>query len=144
MVAINGATGGNGLWALPIVNALNLHIIHTGKRGLPLFPPIQFHPEKVEDDRLVQPRKVGTTPWVVHEVANDPESERINICVEANASKREALLNFLEEERPRENLRDQVPIPLGPEDEEEEEEEEEVDLDPFLGSSTPAKRRRVS
>ena len=45
----------------------------------------------------------------------------------------------------------QVATPLGvcwvigpEEDEDEEEEEEEVELDPFLGSSTPAKRRRVS
>ena len=45
----------------------------------------------------------------------------------------EALLEFLEIERPNENLRALVPTPLGPE-------EEEVELDPFLGSS---KRRRI-
>ena len=68
----------------------------------------------------------------------------INICVEADAAKREVLLEFLEIERPSENLRALVPTPLGPEEEEEEEEEEEVELDPFLGGSTPTKRRRVS
>ena len=60
-----------------------------------------------------------------------------HICVEADASKREALLAFLEVERPNENLRALVPVPLAPEEEEEEEEpEEEVELVPFLGSST--------
>ena len=78
-------------------------------------------------------------------MANDPTSVRIDICVEADASKCEALLEFLEIERPNENLRDLVPVPLDPEEEEEEEEpEEEVELVPFLGSSTPAKRRHVS
>ena len=88
---------------------------------------------------MIDARRAGT----IHEDANDPESVRINICVEANAAKREALLEFLESERPNENLRALVPVPLGPE-EDEEEEEEEVELDPFLGSLTPAKRRRVS
>ena len=45
--------------------------------------------------------------------------------------------------RSEQNLRALVPVPLGPE-EDKEEEEEEVKLDPFLGSSTPAKRRCVS
>ena len=63
----------------------------------------------------------------------------------ASTFKREALLEFLESERPSENLRALIPVPLGPEeDEEEEEEEEEVELDPFLGSTTPTKRRCVS
>ena len=99
--------------------------------------------EENEDEVEEAASRVGTIPWSVHEDANDPESVRINICVEANAVKREALLEFLESERPTENLRALVPVPLGPE-EDEEEEEEEVELDPFLGSLTPAKRRRVS
>ena len=78
-------------------------------------------------------------------MANDPSSARINICIKADANKREALLAFLEIERPNENLCALVPVPLNPKEEEEEEEpEEEVELVPFLGSSTPAKRRRIS
>ena len=111
-----------------------LHILHTGENGQPLFPPIRFHPEQAQDDRLTDIRKAGTTTWSVHQVANDPLSIRIDICVEADASKHEALLAFLEVERPNENLRALVPVPLAPEEEEEEEEpEEEVKLVLFLG-----------
>ena len=78
-------------------------------------------------------------------MANDPSSLRIDICVEADASKREALLEFLEIERPNENVRALVPVPLDPEEEEEEPEPvNEAGLVPFLGSSTPGKRRRLS
>ena len=98
-----------------------------------------------EDDHVIDARKAGTITWSVHEVANDDQSARIDICVEADASKREALLAFHEIERPNENLRALIPVLLGPEeDEEEEEEEEEVELVPFLGSSTPAKCHCVS
>ena len=130
---------------MPIVNALNLHILHTGENGWPLFPPIRFHPEGSQDDRLIDIRRAGTTTWSIHEVASDPSSARIDICVEADATKREALLAFLEIERPNEHLRDLVPVPLAPvEEAEEEEPEEEVELVLFLGSTTPAKRRHVS
>ena len=121
MDTISNATGGLGVWALPIVNALNLHILHIGENGRPLFPPIRFHPEQVQDDRLIDVRRAGTTTWSIHEVANDTSSARIDICVEADASKREALLAFLEIERPNEHLRDLVPVPLVPEEGEEEE-----------------------
>ena len=70
---------------------------------------------------MIDARKAGTITWSVHEVANDDQSARIDICVEADASKREALLAFLEIERPNEHLRDLVPVPLVPEEEEEEE-----------------------
>ena len=72
-------------------------------------------------DRLTDIRRAGTTTWSVHEVANDPSSARIDICIKADANKREALLAFLEIERPNEHLRDLVPVPLVPEEEEEEE-----------------------
>ena len=146
MDVISNATGGLGLWALPIVNALNLHILYTGENGRPLFPPIRFHPECDQDDRLIDIRRAGTTTWSVHEVATDPDSSRIDICVEADASKREALLAFLEMERPNDNVRALVPVPLNPVEEapEEEEPEDEAALVPFLGSATPGKRRRIS
>ena len=89
-----GATGGSGLWALPIVHALNLHLQHFTE-----IEPIAFHQEEGRDRFLIPTRDASTRRiWIMdpsEEATEDIDEGKINIAIESRPHVRTQLLSYL-------------------------------------------------
>ena len=106
-----GATGGKGLWALPLIQALNLHFQHHTNG---LVEPIVFHPDHDEDVPLAAMRRTHTERYWVMDPSDEADDEvnegKILIAVESRPEVRARLIEFLGDDY-EDSIPDQVDPP---------------------------------